>query len=98
MLLSLVDAYKNRPLTEMIGLLDDILPLVTTNIEKGDILDLVTDLFPLLKSSQFKNLRIPADGTFRQGDVLVRPGLKNWFQYDIDFGANRKILEDAIGI
>lgn len=97
-LLSLVDAYKNRPLTEMIGLLDDILPLVTTNIEKGDILDLVTDLFPLLKSSQFKNLRIPADGTFRQGNVLVRPGLKNWFQYDIDFGANRKILEDAIGI
>jgi hypothetical protein len=33
------------------------------------------------------------DGTFQQGDVQVRPGLKNWFQYNIDFEANRKLLQ-----
>lgn len=95
---SLVEAYKDRPVTEMVALLEDVLPLVTTNIEKDKIMELVWELFPMLATAEFEDLRIPADGTFRQGNVLVRPGLRNWFQYDIDFDANRKILEDAIGI
>ena len=33
------------------------------------------------------------DGTFQQGNVVVRDGLKNWFQYNIDFEANRKLLQ-----
>lgn len=93
-LLSLVDAYKNKPITEMVALLDDILPLVKTNMSKSEIVSFVWDLFPMLSSAQFDTLRIPADGTFDQGNVKVREGLKNWFQYNIDFEANRKLLQE----
>lgn len=91
---SLMERYKSLPVTEMLGMLDDILPMVTTNMTKGEIIDLVWDVFPILSSAQFNNLRIPVDGSFDQGTVKVREGLKNWFQYNIDFDENRQILRD----
>lgn len=92
-LMSLFNAYRNKSLPEMLLLLDDILPLVTTNMEKSEILDLARDAFPMLAGAQVKNQRIPVDGTFKGGSVVVRDNFKGWFQYDIDFEANRKILQ-----
>jgi hypothetical protein len=37
-------------------------------------------------------MRIPADGTFVGSMVEVREGFYGWFQYNIDFNANKKIL------
>lgn len=92
-LLSLLNRYKDKPVSEMLGLLDDIMPMVTTNMTNAEIISLATEVLPMLSSSRIDTLRIPVDGTFDQGDVQVRPGLKNWFQYNIDFEANRKLLE-----
>lgn len=92
-LLSLLNRYKEKPAAEMLALLDDILPMVTTNMTNAEIISLATEVLPMLSSSRIDTLRIPVDGTFDQGDVQVRPGLKNWFQYNIDFEANRKLLE-----
>ncbi len=94
-ILSLIDAYKSKPIPEMLTLLDDVLELVTVyDISKGEITGYVWDLFPMLSEAEFDTLRIPVDGTFDQGDVQVRPGLKNWFQYHIDFEANAEILHE----
>lgn len=93
-LLSLIERYKSLPVTEMLGILEDVLPMVTTNMTKSEIIGLVGDVFPILATAKFNNLRIPVDGTFDQGTVKVRDGLKNWFQYNIDFDENRQILED----
>lgn len=93
-LLSLIERYKSLPVTEMLGILEDVLPMVTTNMTKDEIVGLVWDVFPILASAQFNSLRIPVDGSFDQGTVKVRDGLKNWFQYNIDFDENRQLLKD----
>ncbi len=93
-LISLMNEYKSKPWAEMIVLLEDILPLVTTNMEKSDIWTLARDVFPMIAGATVKNQQIPAHGTFEAGSVRVRENLKGWFEYDIDFDANRKILEE----
>lgn len=92
-LMSLLDEYKSKPWAEMIVLLEDILPLVTTNMEKSEIWSLARDVFPMVVGATINTQQIPAHGTFKGGSVRVRENLKGWFQYDIDFAANRKILE-----
>ena len=61
---------------------------------KDQIISLAVDLFPMLTSAKFEQHQIPTPGTFKGGNVQVRPGLKGWFQYDIDFEANRKLLRE----
>lgn len=94
-ILSLVDSYKSKPLGDMVNLLtEEILPLVSTNIQESELISYAWELFPMLSGAQFHTMRIPVDGTFDQGDVQVREGLKNWFQYNIDFEANREALRE----
>jgi LCP family protein required for cell wall assembly len=91
-LVSLMNAYKNQPLEQLLPMLEETLGIVTTNMDNGEIVSLALDMFPMLASSQINTMQIPAHGTFDQGNVLVRDGLKNWFQYNIDFAANRKLI------
>lgn len=93
-LMSLIDQYKSLSAMEMLDKLDDVLGLVSTNMERGEIISLATDLFPMLSTAKFETAQIPAEGTFKGGDVQVRPGKKDWFQYDIDFAENREILRE----
>lgn len=93
--MALINAYKNQPLDQMLGLLDQILPMITTNISNSQIIGYATDLFPMLAGSKIETLRIPVDGTFKGGKVQVRPGFTGWFQYNIDFEANKEILWDV---
>lgn len=95
-LTALFNAYKDKTVGEMLLILDDILPLVTTNMEKSEIVDLVRDVAPMLSGATVKNQQIPVNGTFKGGTVVVRDNYKGWFQYDIDFETNRKILQDIM--
>ena len=92
-LMSLLDEYKSKSVLEMLDLLNDILPLVTTTMEKSEIVSLATNLFPMAKSATINSQQIPAAGTFKGGSVRVRDGLKGWFEYNIDFEKNREILQ-----
>lgn len=60
----LLNEYKSKSLTELIGMMDDILPMVTTNMTKDEILGYVKDLFPMLASAELVSKRIPADDAF----------------------------------
>lgn len=89
---SVIQTYKNQPLDQLLPVLEETLGIVTTNMENDDIVGLALEMFPMLSSAKINTMQIPAHGTFDQGDVLVREGLKNWFQYNIDFKANRELI------
>ena len=95
-ILSLLERYKNQSLPEMLDMLSDVLPMVTTNMDKSEIVNYAVELAPMLTSMEMDTLRIPVDGSFRQGNVKVREGLANWFQYDIDFQRNRQVLRELL--
>ena len=93
-MMSLIDSYKGLDKTEMLTLLYDILPYLTTNISQTDIVNYAMDLFPILSGSEVTPMRLPVDGTFDTGFVKVSEGQKLWCQLNIDFEANRKILDE----
>lgn len=92
-IMSLLDRYKQKPVTEMLSIMQSVLPMITTDMSNNQILSLAGEVLPMLSSLQVNTLRIPVDGTFDQGDVQVREGLSNWFQYHIDFKANYQRLQ-----
>lgn len=93
-LMSLVEKFKDLSVLEMLPILEEVLGMVQTNMSQSQIISLAKELFPMLSSSDFQQYQIPAKGTFKGGNVQVRPGLKGWFQYNIDFEANRRLLRE----
>ena len=93
-MMSLFDSYKELSYAQMLSLLHEILPLVRTNMTMSEITNYALKLYPMLSGAEVETLRIPVDGTFKGGFVKVSEGLKLWCQYNIDFEANRKILEE----
>lgn len=91
---SLLNRYMSLPPLEMISMLDFILPLVSTNMEKKEIIDLIWEIAPLLTSSKFDEQQIPAAGTFNGGYLDIGNNRRDWFQYYIDFDYNREILRE----
>ena len=91
---AIINGAKDLSLGELFTLMDDILPLVSTNLSNSKIMSYASDLFPMLSSAKIKTARIPVDGTFEYGIVEVRDGLTAWFQYNIDFYANNQYLND----
>ena len=105
MLYSMIDEAKSAAFSsekctinrdEALDLLDEILPLIVTDMDKRQIVEYVLKCAPMLATADYGTQQIPANGTFKQGFVQVREGLKNWFQYNIDFGENRRILQSIM--
>lgn len=92
-LMSLMSEFKNLSVTDALSMMEQILPMVTTNMTNSEIIGYATRLFPMLSGASIETLRIPVDGTFESGTIEVRPGLTAWFQYNINFEANRDLLE-----
>lgn len=93
-ILSLVEKFKGLSVLEMMPILEEVMGMVSTNMSKDQIVSLAMELFPMMTNARFEQYQIPAPGTFKGGNVQVRPGLKGWFQYDIDFEANRRLLRE----
>lgn len=86
---AIFDQYKSKSLPELALLLNDILPLITTDIKKADF-DTYLRTAMTMGLSNIQNLRIPADHTFDEGYVRKMSVLIP----DID--ENVKILHDFI--
>jgi anionic cell wall polymer biosynthesis LytR-Cps2A-Psr (LCP) family protein len=91
---SIIGGVKDSSLSEILALLNAVLPMVTTDMSNTEILGYALEIFPMLTEMEYDTMRIPVEGTFQQGNVQVREGVKNWFQYNIDFAANRKVLNE----
>lgn len=63
-LTTLLNEYKSQSMTELMGLLDDILPMITTTMTKDEILGYVKDFFPMLATAEIQSHRIPVEGEY----------------------------------
>lgn len=93
-LMSLFEKYKTQSLSNMLSLTEELLQLVTTDIPQNQVMKYVLELFPTFSGASMENFRIPMDGTFKGGYIKVSETHKMWCQYNIDFEANRKALEE----
>ena len=62
---SLVDKFRESKLTTLLGLLDDLLPMITTDMKNSEIIGYATDLFPMLMDCKIISQRVPADGEYQ---------------------------------
>lgn len=75
-----LNEYKNSKLTTLLALMDDILPMVTTNMSKTEVLGYVLEFFPMLSGSELITQRIPVEGGYEQarinGNAVIVPDLQ----------------------
>lgn len=88
---ALIEKFRNTKLTTLLGLLDDLLPMITTDMTNAEIIDLATDLFPMLADCTIISQRIPADGAYELKTV------RDMSCVVADMDAARKLLEETIG-
>lgn len=68
-LTSLLDSYRNAGLMKMISVAADLLPMVSTDLSKKEIMILAARLYPLVDCPSVVSQRIPADGSYSFGNV-----------------------------
>ena len=89
-LVALIQAYKNQSLSKMLSLLNEILPIVTTDMSNVQIIGYATELFPMLSGCTITTQHIPAEGTYTfasiRGMSVVYPDLEK----------NREILRQTL--
>lgn len=61
---ALIEKFRNTKLTTLLGLLDDLLPMINTNMDNKEIIQLAKDLFPMLSECTIISQRVPADGKY----------------------------------
>lgn len=61
---TLIEKFRDTKLTTLLGLLDELLPMINTNMSNKEIIQLATDLFPILADCTIVSQRIPADGEY----------------------------------
>lgn len=61
---ALVEAYRDSNLTTLLSLMNQILPMITTDMSKLQILGYALELFPVLSGAEIVSQRVPADGTY----------------------------------
>lgn len=88
-LTALINAYKSKPLPEMLSLTKEILAtgFVQTDMSTDEVLYYVRQLFPMLSSMDIGNQQIPVDGSYENMKVGNITDAKV-----CDLDINRKIL------
>lgn len=87
---AIVDSYKSASLKTMLSLLDDILPMITTDMSNLKIAGYALELFPLLSDMTVISQRIPADGTY-SGQMI-----RGMAVLVADMDATRQMLEETL--
>lgn len=88
---ALIEKFRNTKWTTMLGLLDDLLPMIATDMSNSEILKLATDLFPMLKDCTIISQRVPADGAYSLNTI------RGMSCVVADMDAARELLEQTIG-
>lgn len=65
LLTALMDAYRGSSLTTLMSLVDEVLPLITTDIPQTELLSYAASLLPMLADSTIISQRIPVDGMYQ---------------------------------
>ena len=90
-LTAMLNSVRNMDLATAKALVDDFLPLVTTDLTNTQILNYLVSLLPMLPGAEVSTMYVPAEDTYyyamiRGMSVLVP-----------DMNANRELLAEALG-
>ena len=88
---ALIEKFRNTKLTTLMGLLDDMLPMITTDMTNAEIVGYATDMFPILADCTVVSQRIPA------GDKYYLAMIRNMSCIVADMDAARELLRETIG-
>ncbi len=88
---ALIDKCKDMNLTQMKELLEEALPLLTTDLTDREILSYMVALLPMFTNMEIQTQRIPADGAYRYAWIREMSVLLP------DLEANREILKNCMG-
>lgn len=64
---AVIEKYKNSDLTTMIGMVNELMGMITTNMTKAEILNCAVKYFPMLASAEITSQRVPFDGKHTDG-------------------------------
>ena len=81
---------RQSSLLELNGMVDQLLPLIKTNLTKGEIASLMM-IAPGFLSASVDQMTIPVAGTFTSME-----GMEGRTLYDVDFETNRQILYEFL--
>lgn len=87
---ALLGSYRNIKWTDLLPLMDQLLPLISTDMNYGKLVLLAMEVLPKLSDAQITNQRIPADGTYTDKKIDGMAVLS------ADLEANRKLLRDTL--
>lgn len=87
---SLVTKFKDSSLSTMLNLLNEVLPMITTDMSQAQIVSLATSIFPSLSNLEVVSQRVPADGAYKLGMISGMSVI----QADMD--AARAMLEQTL--
>jgi len=88
---AIIRQVKDAGIVNLLKIVDDVLPMITTDMSNTQILGMATAMLPLLTGAEITSQRIPADGTYSYAMVDGMSVLKP------DLAANRKLLWDTLG-
>jgi anionic cell wall polymer biosynthesis LytR-Cps2A-Psr (LCP) family protein len=88
----LLEKCKTRSVGQLYDLMKTVLPMITTDMQEGDILGYAAEILPIVSELQVVTQHIPAEGTY----TYDNKGTEENPMYVIipDIEANRKLLED----
>ena len=65
---ALIQQYKNANLSTMIGITNELMGMITTNMTKSEILNYAVEFFPMLATAEIISQRVPFDGKHTNGN------------------------------
>lgn len=63
-LTAIFNGYRQASVGQLLGLVREVLPMISTDLNRGQLVLLAAELAPHLAACQINSQRIPADGTF----------------------------------
>lgn len=90
-IMSALNQFRNASLGTVLDLLDEALPMLTTDMTQAQIVGYVTQLLPLLSGTTINSQRVPADGMYSGKSIAGMSVLI------ADMDAARQMLADTLG-
>ena len=87
---ALLGSYRNIKWKDLLPLIDELLPLISTDMNYGRLVVLAMEILPKLSDAQINSQRIPADGTFTDEKIDGMAVLS------ADLEANRQLLRETL--
>ena len=87
---ALLDSYRDLKWRDLLPLMEQLLPMISTDLNYGQLVLLAMEILPKLHNAQITNQRIPADGTYTDEKIDGMAVLS------ADLDANRALLRETL--